>query len=82
MTEWYQVKAEIISQKGHCHAGHKIGDQFIIGDVAPTGLCAWAFYTLSPLFPDYNLEALSPGRKTPTKLLSLAQMGRTRLSSN
>ena len=31
MSEWYQVKAKVISQKGTCSAGHKVGDEFIIG---------------------------------------------------
>ena len=45
MAEWYQIKARIISQKGHAM---QQWDQFIIGDVVPTGMCAWAFYTLFP----------------------------------
>jgi uncharacterized repeat protein (TIGR04076 family) len=48
MAEWHQVQAKIISQKGHCHAEHKVGDEFIIGDFVPTGMCAWAFYALFP----------------------------------
>jgi uncharacterized repeat protein (TIGR04076 family) len=48
MAEWYQVTAKIISKKGHCHAGHKVGGDFIIGDFVPTGMCAWAFYALFP----------------------------------
>jgi uncharacterized repeat protein (TIGR04076 family) len=65
MAEWYQVKAEIISQKGHCHAGHKVGDQFIIGDVAPTGPCAWAFYTLFPFVSGLQSGGSFPWEKDP-----------------
>ena len=38
-----KLKARVISQKGTCEAGHKVGDEFIISDVCPRGLCAWAF---------------------------------------
>jgi len=48
MTDWYKVTAKVISQKGHCEAGHKVGDEFMIGDIVPTGMCAWAFYNLFP----------------------------------
>ena len=42
------VIAKIISQKGHCEAGHKVGDEFVIGQSTPPGMCSWAFYTLFP----------------------------------
>lgn len=48
MSEWYQLKAKVISQKGHCETGHKVGDEFIIGDLVPAGMCSWAFFTLFP----------------------------------
>lgn len=44
----YKVVARVVSQKGHCAAGHKVGDEFIVGDSTPPGMCAWAFYTLFP----------------------------------
>ena len=42
------VIARVISQKGTCAAGHKVGDEFIIGEMTPSGVCTWAFYTLFP----------------------------------
>jgi len=42
------IIAEVISQKGTCAAGHKVGDKFIIGQKTPTNLCSWAFYSLFP----------------------------------
>ena len=42
------VIAKIISQKGTCTAGHRVGDEFIIGQKTPPNLCSWAFYTLFP----------------------------------
>ena len=44
----YKVVAKVISQKGTCVAGHKVGDEFVIGDTTSSGLCSWAFYTLFP----------------------------------
>jgi uncharacterized repeat protein (TIGR04076 family) len=60
MADWYKVKATIISQKGHCEAGHKTGDDFIISDTIPAGICSWAFYTLFPF-----ISALQSGGSFP-----------------
>ena len=46
--EFYEVSATVISQKGTCSLGHKVGDKFLIADKTPPGMCAWAFYTLFP----------------------------------
>jgi len=43
-----KIIAKVISQKGTCEAGHKVGDEFIIDQIAPPGICSWAFYTLFP----------------------------------
>ncbi len=41
-----EVTAKVISQRGKCSAGHKVGDEFIIGQETPAGMCSWAFNTL------------------------------------
>lgn len=43
-----EVSVTVISQKGSCEAGHKIGDEFRIADKTPPGMCPWAFYALFP----------------------------------
>lgn len=43
-----EVIARVISQKGTCSAGHKVGDEFLISELTPTGMCAWAYYALYP----------------------------------
>jgi len=48
MTDWHQVKIKVIKQSGHCEAGHKVGDEFILANNSPAGLCVWALYTLFP----------------------------------
>jgi uncharacterized repeat protein (TIGR04076 family) len=48
MNDWHQVKVKVIKQTGSCEAGHKVGDEYIIGNHAPAGLCVWALYTLFP----------------------------------
>ena len=43
-----RIIAKVISQEGTCEAGHKVGDEFIIGQKTASGMCSWAFYTLFP----------------------------------
>ena len=42
----YDVTARVISQKGTCEAGHKTGDEMVIGQHTPPGMCSWAFSAL------------------------------------
>jgi len=64
MSEWYQVKAKIVSQIGALFRRTQGGGEFIIGDVVRPGMCSWAFYTLSPLPLRLQSAAPSHGRKT------------------
>jgi len=48
MAKEYKVVARVVSQKGTCSAGHKVGDEFLIGHNTPAGMCAWAFYAVFP----------------------------------
>ncbi len=61
------VVAKVISQKGTCEAGHKVGDQFIIGQKTPPGICSWAFYTFFPFAETLQFEGSFPWEKDPKK---------------
>lgn len=43
-----EVIARVTSQKGTCALGHQVGDEFLIGDKTPPGMCSWAYYTVFP----------------------------------
>ena len=63
----YDVIARVISQKGTCEAGHRVGDEFIIGQKAPPGICSWAFYTLFPFAEVLQFGGSFPWEKDPKK---------------
>ncbi len=48
MAETYEVVARVISQQGTCGAGHKVGDEWVIGSKTPAGLCLSALYAIYP----------------------------------
>ncbi len=48
MTDTYNVIARVTSQIGTCSAGHKIGNEWLIGDHTPAGICLSAFSALLP----------------------------------
>ena len=43
-----EIVAKVVSQKGTCEAGHRVGDGFVIGQKTPPGMCSWAFHALFP----------------------------------
>ena len=61
------VIAKVISQEGTCEAGHRVGDEFIIGQKTPPGICSWAFYTLFPFVKVLQFGGSFPWQKDPNK---------------
>ena len=62
-----KVIARVISQKGTCSMGHKVGDEFIIGQTAPPGMCVWALYTLFPFAEVLQFGGAFPWEKDTDK---------------
>jgi uncharacterized repeat protein (TIGR04076 family) len=60
MAEMYQVNLKVVSQKGTCEAGHKVGDEFKCIGLTPGGVCLSAFDALMP-----TLWALMFGAEFP-----------------
>ncbi len=67
MVETYALVAKVISQKGICSAGHKVGDEFVMGELTPVGLCSWAFYTLFPFASTLQYNGSFPWESDPEK---------------
>jgi len=43
-----RIIARVVLQQGHCEAGHRVGDEFVMGQKTPCGMCSWAFQALFP----------------------------------
>ena len=69
MAKQYKVVARVASQKGTCALGHKVGDEFVIGDYTPTGMCSWAFYILFPAAVTLQFGGSFPWEKDPDKCI-------------
>ena len=48
MAERYEVVVRVVSQKGFCGAEHKVGEEWVIGEKTPEGICGAAFNALYP----------------------------------
>ena len=68
MAEQFEVVARVISQKGSCEAGHRVGDEFPIGNSTPAGMCSWAFYTLFPFASALQFGGSFPWEDDPDKV--------------
>ncbi len=62
-----EVIAKVISQKGICEAGHKINDEFVIGQQTPPNLCSWAFHSLFPFAEVLQFGGSFPWEDDPDK---------------
>lgn len=60
MAERYDVQVKVVSQKGTCNAEHKVGNEWVIRQHTPPGICLSAFNTLYP-----NARALMFGGTLP-----------------
>ncbi|MCK4368758.1 MAG: TIGR04076 family protein [Dehalococcoidales bacterium] len=60
MAEIQKVRIKVVSQKGTCEAGHKVGDEWVIDGKTPEGLCLGAFNNLPP-----SLQVLMYGGSFP-----------------
>ncbi|HLB12355.1 MAG TPA: TIGR04076 family protein [Dehalococcoidia bacterium] len=57
----YPVRITVVSQQGHCDAGHKVGDSWLIDEnKTPGGICLGAFNPLAP-----NVRVLRFGGEYP-----------------
>jgi uncharacterized repeat protein (TIGR04076 family) len=65
----YQITAKVISQKGTCEAGHKVGDEFVIGRGTPPGMCSWAFHILFPFAEVLQFGGSFPWEKDPDRAI-------------
>jgi len=67
VAKQYKVVAKVVSQKGTCVLGHKVGDEFEIGDYTPTSMCSWAFYTIFPFATVLQFGGNFPWEDNPGK---------------
>ena len=61
------VIAKVLSQHGICAAGHRAGDEFVIGQKTPPNLCSWAFYALFPFAQVLQFGGSFPWEQDPNK---------------
>ena len=48
MAKYYDIKITLVSQLKKCPAGHRVGDEFIVGNLSPGGMCMGALSSLLP----------------------------------
>ena len=66
--EIYDVSIKVISQKGYCAMGHKVGDEWIIkGYVTPGGMCMGAFGAIFPVVGVMAFNGKYPWSKDPDR---------------
>jgi len=66
MVNRYNVSITVISQKGNCAQGHKIGDRWVCDSrYTPGGICLSAFHTMYPILRVLGFGGSLPWRDEP-----------------
>ena len=55
-----KVVATVIDAKGHCDAGHKVGQTFEISCHDPGGCCGWFYHDLFPTLSTFQFGGSYP----------------------
>jgi len=61
------IIAEVISQKGTCAIGHKVGDKFTLGETTVPNFCSWAYNSLFPFAKVLQFGGSLPWEKDKNK---------------
>lgn len=62
----YRVQATILSIKGECGAGHRVGESFDISCFDPGGLCGWLYHDIFPSLSTFQFGGNYPWWKGDT----------------
>lgn len=65
MAESYKVRVKVLSQKGTCEAGHKVGDEWVVGEKTPAGMCLFAFGSMLPTLTPLMFGGAFPWESDP-----------------
>lgn len=63
------IIAKVISQKGTCQAGHKVGDEFVMEEITPAGMCCGVYCAMFPFFFTLKFGGSFPWEKDPDKAM-------------
>jgi len=69
MASWNKVTARVIKQEGTCAAGHKVGDEFTVGDQTPAGVCSFAYCAAFPFAVGLQTGGTFPWEKDADKAI-------------
>ena len=66
MADIYDVAVKVVSQKGTCANGHKVGDEWLIKDYkTPSGICMGAFDSVFPVASVMAFDGKFPWSSDP-----------------
>jgi uncharacterized repeat protein (TIGR04076 family) len=63
----YDVEITVVSQKGTCGAGHKVGDKWIITNTTPAGICLSVYPCIESCIDVLKYGGTFPWSEDPDK---------------
>jgi uncharacterized repeat protein (TIGR04076 family) len=65
MPETYDIEVTVVSQKGTCGAGHKVGDKWLVSSTTPGGICLSAYRVMESYINVLKYGGSFPWSKDP-----------------
>jgi uncharacterized repeat protein (TIGR04076 family) len=65
MADMYDIEITVVSQKGYCGAGHKVGDKWVTKIHTPGGICLSAFRAIETDIDVLKYGGAYPWSKDP-----------------
>ncbi len=61
----YDIVIRLVDNQRPCHAGHKIGDEWLLTDKTPEGICTWAYNAIYPMALTLQYGGMFPWQEDP-----------------
>jgi uncharacterized repeat protein (TIGR04076 family) len=65
MSEVYDVEIKVVSQKGTCGSGHKVGDKWLVSGATPGGICLSAYRIMEAYMEVLKYGGTYPWQQDP-----------------
>jgi uncharacterized repeat protein (TIGR04076 family) len=72
MPKRYKISIKVISQSGTCNRNHKLGDEWIVSETTPEGICLTAFNDLFPHIWALMFGGSYPWESDPDRVTNMA----------
>ncbi|MFC1958853.1 TIGR04076 family protein [Chloroflexota bacterium] len=61
----YDIVIRLVGNQRPCHVGHETGDEWVLKDKTPEGICTWAYNSIYPMALTLQYGGMFPWQQDP-----------------